>query len=259
MNIFKNKKSTQEPEHILFKKVKISNINFTEAYTTIKNNIAAKGYVCLTDVGVTIMATKDEELRRAIGKSLISIPDGMPLAWYAKLLGCKKVERIAGGELLKRLLEENNDLTHFLLGDTDQTITRVIQKAKNANKKIRITGYSPPFRKNFTPEDTRQIFDKINKAAPDIIWVSFGGGKQDKWMNLNMDLLDRGVMIGVGAAFRFYIGGLKIPPQIIQNLGLQWFYRMMGDPIRWLKRPFPLRLKFLMHFPVEVIYNRRLK
>lgn len=253
MNTLKDKRVSREPEHILFKQVKISNINFNEAYTTIKNNIATKGYVCLTDVGVAIMATKDDELRQAIWESLISIPDGMPLAWYGKLLGCKKIERIAGGEFLRSLLEGKNDLVHFLLGDTEKTIAQVIQKAKSVNINIQISGYSPPFVEKFTQDDTRKIFDKINEASPDIIWVSFGGGKQDKWMNQNMNLLDRGVMIGVGAAFRFYIGELKIPPQIIQNLGLQWFYRMLGDPIRWLKRPFPLRLKFLMNFPIEVI------
>ncbi|MBU0481703.1 MAG: WecB/TagA/CpsF family glycosyltransferase [Proteobacteria bacterium] len=252
----RKKQTAPEPEHVLFKKVKISNTNFTDAFRTIRDNIATRGYACLTDVGVVISATHDEELKRAVGRSLMSIPDGMPLAWYARLLGCRRVERIAGGELLQRLLEDDNGLTHFLLGDTDETISRVIEKASRMNRKIRITGYSPPFKTEFTPEDTRDIFAKINAVSPDIIWVSFGGGKQDKWMHRNVGLLERGVMIGVGAAFRFYTGELKTPPRIIQNLGLQWFYRMMGNPVRWFKRPFLLRLQFLMHFPIEVIKGR---
>jgi N-acetylglucosaminyldiphosphoundecaprenol N-acetyl-beta-D-mannosaminyltransferase len=257
MILLNNDIHLQYPDNIFFKSVKISDINFSEIFSVIKRNIDTKGYVCLIDVGVTIMATKDEELKKAIGKSLISVPDGMPLVWYGKLLGCKKIERIAGSELLKRLVEEGNGLSHFLLGDTEQTINRVIQKAKSVNRKIKITGYSPPFRDNFTPEDTREIFDRIKNTSPDIIWVSFGGGKQDKWMSHNQHFLDRGIMIGVGAAFRFYIGELEIPPPIIQNLGLQWFYRMMGNPVGWFKRQFPLRLKFLMHFPIEVIKAQR--
>ncbi|MFO7606551.1 MAG: WecB/TagA/CpsF family glycosyltransferase [Desulfurivibrionaceae bacterium] len=253
MDILKDQKNSLEPENILFKKVKISNTNLPEAFTAIKNNIDSKGYVCLVDVGVVIMATKDDELRQALWESLLSIPDGVPLAWYGRFLGCRNIERIAGGELLRRLLEEKNDLSHFLLGDTDQTINRIIRKAKSVNRDIRITGYSPPFKNDFTQEDSEKIIDKINRTSPDIIWVSFGGGKQDKWMKQNMDLLDRGVMIGVGAAFRFYIGELKTPPQMIQNLGLQWFYRMQANPRGWFKKAFPKRLKFLMHFPIEVI------
>lgn len=253
MKTVKNGRGLGEPEHVLFKDVKISNINFVEAYAKIKTNIVTKGYVCLTDVGVVIMATRDDELREAIKESLISIPDGMPLAWYGKLLGCKKIERIAGGELLRRLLEGHNGLRHFLLGDTENTIKRVIQKAKSINSDINISGYSPPFKEKFTADDNQKLFDKINAASPDIIWVSFGGGKQDKWMRQNLNLLDRGVMVGVGAAFKFYIGELKIPPQIVQDLGLQWVYRMMGNPLRWLRRAAPKRLEFIFHFPIEVI------
>ena len=256
MKSVNGKMKRDEPKYVLFKKIKIDNLNFKEVYAKIKNNIKTKGYVCLMDVGVLIKATKDSELRQAVNESLISIADGMPLAWYGILLGCKQIERIAGAELMRRLMEDDNGLSHFLLGDTEQTISQVIQKARAANNNMRIEGYSPPFKEEFTQKETTTLFDKIAKANPDIIWVSFGGGKQDKWMRQNLHRLDRGVMIGVGAAFRFYIGQLKIPPQIIQSLGLQWFYRMLASPKNWIKRAAPNRLEFIVNFPIEVIKAR---
>ncbi len=256
MELFNCKIIKKEPEHVQFKNVKIDNLDYRGVYAKIKNNIETKGYVCLTDVGVVMMATNDSELRQAVNESLISIPDGKPLAWYGVLLGCKKIERIAGAELLRRFLETDNGLSHFLLGDTEQTIAQVMEKARSANKYIRISGYSPPFKDTFTQDETRELFYKINKEKPDIVWVCFGGGKQDKWMHQHLHLLGRGVMIGVGAAFRFYIGKLKIPPQIIQDLGLQWFYRMMANPKGWLRKAAPKRIEFIVNFPVEVIKAR---
>ena len=54
--------------------------------------------------------------------------------------------------------------------------------------------------------------------------------KQEKWMYQNLSKLKRGIMIGVGAAFRYYIGELRVPPIIIQNIGLQWFSRLLQQP-----------------------------
>ncbi|MEI8210290.1 MAG: WecB/TagA/CpsF family glycosyltransferase, partial [Methylococcales bacterium] len=133
------------------------------------------------------------------------------------------------------------------------------------NSSIKISGYSPPF-KEFDDEDNELIMKKIKKAAPDIIWVCFGGWKQEKWMNHNICNLDKGVMIGVGAAFRWLIGDIITPPQIFQNMGFLWLFRMINDivkkPITSLKevhrrRQLSSKLIFMLHFPHEVIMARK--
>jgi N-acetylglucosaminyldiphosphoundecaprenol N-acetyl-beta-D-mannosaminyltransferase len=100
---------------------------------------------------------------------------------------------------------------------------RTSNKAINISRKINITGYSPPFR-NFTDDDNCNMTEKILKTSPDIIWVCFGGGKQEKWMMENIGKIEKGVMIGVGSALRWFTGDIKIPPEIFQKLCLQWIY-----------------------------------
>jgi N-acetylglucosaminyldiphosphoundecaprenol N-acetyl-beta-D-mannosaminyltransferase len=202
----------------------------------------------------------DRDLLNAINESLISIPDGTPLAWYGKLVGCKRIERIAGAELMRLMLEESHGFKHYLLGDTEQTIQLVMEKAKKKNKGLQINGHSPPFKEKFDQNDTLAMLDKIHKENPDIIWVCFGGGKQDKWMQQNFHLLNRGVMIGVGAAFRYYIGEIKIPPKIIQRIGLQWFFRMLDNPVKWFGAGVPRRhLTLAANFPSEIVKARKLR
>jgi N-acetylglucosaminyldiphosphoundecaprenol N-acetyl-beta-D-mannosaminyltransferase len=248
-----------EPEYVKFMDVKIDNLKFEGIYAKIQNNIEKKGYVCLTDSNnVIVAATRNRDLLDAINESLISIPDGTPLAWYGKLVGCKRIERISGAELMRLMLEETHGLKHYLLGDTEQTINRVIEKAKKKNKDLRINGHSPPFKEKFDRNDTLEMLDEIHKDNPDIIWVSFGGGKQDIWMQQNLHLLNRGVMIGVGAAFRYYIGEIKIPPKIIQRIGMQWFFRMLDNPSKWFKAGVPKRhLTLLANFPAEIVKARK--
>jgi len=241
---------------VRFLGVKISNIDYREIYQNIRHNIDMAPYICLTNVTTVIWASADRELLEAINGSLISVPDGMPLVWYGRIVGCQNIARVPGPELMSRLLAERDGFKHFLLGDTEETIEKVKEKARKVNKKIIVSGYNPPFKDEFSEADNIDIFDRIYEKEPDIIWVSFGGGKQDKWMHRNRHRLKRGVMIGVGAAFRFYIGEIKAPPKIFQDMGLQWLFRMVSTPgtIRPMLRTFP---KFIFHFPREVIAARK--
>lgn len=226
--------------YVHYKQVKISNISYRKVKDVVRNVINQKqrGYICLTDVSNLMVASKNEQLRGAINSSMLSLADGMPLTWYARMVGCKEIERISGASLMTRFFADMNGCRHYLLGDTEQTIERVIATAKELNSKIEISGHSPPF-KLFDDRDNLEMLEKIRAAEPDIIWVSFGGWKQEKWMNQNIASLDRGVMIGVGAAFRFFIGDIITPPQIFQNMGLQWVFRLAQhlakDPRGWLK------------------------
>ena len=243
-------------ENVRFKGVKIDNVSFGDVYRNIEENIEKRGYICLTDVRNVICALEDREMFHATNNSLLSLADGMALAWYARLSGYKGIERIPGAKLMARLMEGPDRYRHFLLGDTEETINRIIERAEKANPKVHVTGYSPPFKAEFDYDDNERIFQRIERANPDIIWVSLGGVKQDKWMYNNFQHVDRGIMIGVGAAFRYYIGELKVPPKIVQTLALQWLFRMIQVPEFRRSGVVTVRLKFLSHLPWEVIKSR---
>ncbi len=239
-----------------FRGIKINNVGLDNIHEVIANNRYGMGYVCLTEVRNVITATRDKELRDAINGSLLSIADGTPLAWFGRLSGCRRIQRVAGFDLLASMLEADNGFKHFLLGDTEDVISKVIAKAKKANGNLRITGYSPPFKEHFSEDDNNTIFDNIKRADPDIVWVSLGGGKQEKWMHQNLNRLERGTMAGVGAAYRFYIGQIYVPPKVVQKLGLQWLFRMMGSSrvFHMMIRTHP---KFCFYFPLELWRARR--
>lgn len=255
----------EENKIVNFLGVKIDIVNYNRVRdiitTTLQND--RKGYICVNDVGNVIAATQDRRLFQAINSSLISLADGTPLAWFAKLAGYKEIERIAGMDIMVNQFLERDGRKHFLLGDTENRINRVIKKAKHLNSSIRIAGYSPPF-KEFDKEDNRLILDRLNSEKPDIIWVSFGGGKQEKWMHDNIDKLDRGIMVGIGAAFKWFLGELLVPPKVFQRMGLQWLFRftqmmLFTRPrdMKRAKRALRQRWIFALSFPKELRLARK--
>jgi N-acetylglucosaminyldiphosphoundecaprenol N-acetyl-beta-D-mannosaminyltransferase len=246
---------TEKRAHFFFKGIKVSEIDLAGLQHLIAEILSANGsdYFCLTDVGNLMMAQNDLQLAKAINQAAASIADGMPLAWFGKLIDHKKVQRISGVTLFQHLLQHSS-YKHFLLGDTVEMHKNVIGRARKIRPDLQIAGYSPPFKVKFTDKDNEVILSKIREKQADIIWVSFGGGKQEKWMLQNAANLHRGIMIGIGAAFKFYTGELKVPPKLIQQLGLQWLSRATKNPQRWMtKGPFKYRLLFFLNFPFEFV------
>lgn len=247
--------NNEEAKNFRFKGVKIDNVGLEDVIGIISNNIHQKGYICVNDVRNIMVAINDKNLFDAINGSLLSIADGTPLTWYARLLGSKRIQRVAGFELMANMMRSDNGFKHYLLGDTEETIGRVIAKARIENINIQVAGHSPPFREQFSELDNDEIFKRINGEDPDIVWVSFGGVRQEKWMHQNIGKLRRGILVGIGAAFRFYIGDLYIPPKVFQRLGMQWFFRMIQSQraFRMYIRIIP---KFCFYFPSEVMKGR---
>ena len=64
---------------------------------------------------------------------------------------------------------------------------------------INIAGsISPPFRE-LSEEEDASVVAKINKADPDILFVSLGAPKQERWMAAHKGRI-KAVQLGVGAA-----------------------------------------------------------
>jgi N-acetylglucosaminyldiphosphoundecaprenol N-acetyl-beta-D-mannosaminyltransferase len=258
---------SEKTAYVKYGDVKISDVNYQSALSLVQQTIAKRerGYICLNDVSNIVTATRDDQMRAAINGSLLSLADGAPVAWYGRLAGCREIERVSGVTLMAGLLADLSGCRHYLLGDTEETIARVIAKAKELKPDIEISGFSPPFRE-FTEEDNRQILENIAQVDPDVVWVSFGGGKQEKWMMEQIAHIDHGVMVGAGAAFKFLIGDILTPPVIFQKLGLQWVFRLVQGFLRSpstcvktvrTRKVLSNKVIFLVKLPGEILAARQ--
>ena len=98
-----------------------------------------------------------------------------------------------------------------------------------------VGGYSPPFRA-LTDDERDWVVDDINRSKADVVWVGTGQPKQEIWMREMRPLLDAPMLIGVGAAFDFHAGLVPQAPTWMQNVGLEWVYRLSKEPRRLWRR-----------------------
>jgi N-acetylglucosaminyldiphosphoundecaprenol N-acetyl-beta-D-mannosaminyltransferase len=61
----------------------------------------------------------------------------------------------------------------------------------------------------------------------------------------------------VGAAFNFHAGQLAQAPRLLQDLGLEWFFRLVKEPVRLWKRYLLLNPLFVTLLAAQRLGLRR--
>ena len=220
--------------------VPFDNVTTDQTLETISGMIASRKphYIATANVDFTALAMYDEELRRILLDAHLVVCDGMPLVWASRWLGNALPERVAGSDLVPKLLTiatEKNWSVYFL-GGQEEVAQKAIQKVREGHPKLRIAGMlSPPF-KPLQEMDHIGICAQIRATDPDLLFVSFGCPKQEKWIAMNYQRAGAPVTIGVGATIDFLAGRMKRAPRWMQLTGLEWLFRLLQEPRRLFKR-----------------------
>jgi len=247
------------PQRVNILGVGVSAITLEMAVEIIEEWIACREshYVCVTGFHGVMESWRDKELRRIHNRAGLVTPDGMPLVWLSRLKGFHHVERVYGPDLMLALCERSvaKGYRHFFYGGAEGVPEQLASVLQKRFPGLQVAGtFSPPFRP-LTPEEKKQVVQRINEAAPDIVWVGLSTPKQERWMAEHVGRLTAPVLIGVGAAFDFLTGRKPQAPRWMQRAGLEWLFRLLTEPRRLWKRYLPnipifWILVFLQHLRV---------
>lgn len=214
--------------------VSITNLSSTISYLSncIKNNIF--GYVCVTNARTTYLANHDNSYCNIQNNSLLTVPDGMPLVWIAHNNSHKNVGKVSGKDLMDALFQISieNGYSHYFYGCSENTINLLRENlsAKYPGLNIK-AAISPPFQP-LEDYDIDALANHINNLKPTFFWCGLGAPKQERLMALIQPHLKHTISIGVGLAFEYFAGTVKRVPKKIEQLGLEWLYRCIQQPIK---------------------------
>jgi N-acetylglucosaminyldiphosphoundecaprenol N-acetyl-beta-D-mannosaminyltransferase len=193
------------------------------------------GYICLPNTYLIVKSYYNKKINQIINHSVLTLPDGKPLELVARLRGTTHIRSVSGYWLLFELLK--SPLTHYFYGADKATTEKIKTNLANKFPSAKIMGFSsPPFLSENEIPANQQIkhdIDNINKLKPDIIWIGISSPKQDILMDHSISLLNRGLMIGVGAVFNYVAGTHKISPEWMKKLGIRWIFRLFQEPRLW--------------------------
>ena len=228
----------------MFEKLKIVSLNidhlsFSKSLDQVTEWALNKrsSYVCFANVHMIIEAYKNHSFLVKVNDADLVLADGKPVAIACKILHHKKQERISGMDLAPRVLEKANEnkLSVFVYGSTAEVHDAIKEKINFKYPDIVLGGFiSPPFR-NLTENEIQNDIETINRSGPHIILVALGCPKQEKWMAENSNKINA-VLLGIGGALPVIAGIHKRAPRWMQNMALEWLYRLIQQPGRLFKR-----------------------
>ena len=197
-----------------------------------------KGYICVADGVVMNTANRNPDYLKVVNGSMFSICDSSWVPVYIRFIYGIKYEQYCGSEIFKDIVSARKYRMMFM-GTSQETLDGLKRELIKWNPDVEGMQFVElPFRK-VEDFDYPEIAKIIEADGAKIIWVALGAPKQERFMNLLLPHLTQGVMIGVGAAFKFYSGTAESRcPAWMQKAHLEFIYRILQDPKKQLKRCF---------------------
>ena len=246
----KTQKLLNEPIRVNVIDVPISVVNLDIALKFVEDNLDnIRGeYICASNAHTTVMAHENREYMNIQSSSLMSLPDGKPLANTGNKKGYKEMEKTTGLHFMQAIFESNKlkDCKHYFYGNNKENLDLMIEKVKEKYPNLNICGYEPSIFRELTDKEVDELAERINNSKADFVWVGIGAPKQEKLM-YRLNGKTNSIMTGVGGAFNILADIVNDAPKWMQKAGLEWFYRLIKDPKRLFKRYLITNSKFIWY------------
>jgi len=223
----------------------------SEAKTAIAERRHSFVFACANPHSLVI-AQHDPEFRDALEGASAVVADGVGCQWGAALSGISIGPRITGMDFfLATMLALNKDgKKAFFFGSSDAVLSKLKDRVQRDFPRVRLRSLSPPFR-TWSDDENRQMVEQIREFKPDVLWVGMTAPKQEKWVAVNKQQLAVPVIGSIGAVFDYYAGTTRRAPQWICDIGLEWLYRLPGEPKRLWRRTLVSAPRFLWYVWLE--------
>ena len=198
-----------------------------------------------------VSARNDKDLSNRINRG-VAVCDSKIIEFALRIF-FPKYRRIRGVDFLRTfLILDSPDNKHFFLGGNQETLLQVKKVVTELFPKTEVVEmFSPPFSELI---DWKGCCSTISSTGASIIWVSLGSPKQDIVASQISEFLEVRVT-AIGAVVDFFSNRKQEAPKLIQNLGLEWLFRLLSEPRRLRKRYILGNSVFLLHLPMQIMKN----
>lgn len=209
-------------------------------------------HMCVNAANV-VLANDDPDYRRLLGRADAIGADGQPFIWAARLLGHRLPGRVAGIDLMERLLARARAAGWgvYLVGARGPVVERLADQLTADG--VQVVGYRDGY---FGLEDGAEVAGEIVKSGADVVFVGMPTPVKEQFIVDHLAPAGVPVAIGVGGSFDVLAGELRRAPRLMQRVGLEWLFRLLQEPRRLFGRYASTNTKFLA-MVVRAAFQRR--
>jgi len=212
--------------------VRIHHVTLPQAVDAVRSLLRAGGTHQVITVNATMLvrAAREDQVRHALNQATLAVPDGAGVLLAARLRGRPPFTRVPGIDLVGALcaMAAAEGYRVFLLGAAPGVAAAAAEVLRRQHPGLAVAGVMHGY-----VEDDASVVDEIRRTAPHLLFVAMGFPKQEFWIAAHRDRLGVPVSMGVGGTFDVLAGRLRRAPRWVQQVGLEWAYRLVQEPRRW--------------------------
>lgn len=211
--------------------------------------------VITANSAILCMMRSDAELRDACLAGDLIVADGMSVVWTSRMTDAPFPERIAGVDLMGRLLEVGSEhrLSAYFLGAKPEVVSTLATLCAERYPGLTVAGYRDGY---FSPSDHAAIVEEIRELAPHFLFVGMPSPFKETWCERHRERLNVPVIMGVGGSFDVHAGHVRRAPQWLQDIGMEWSWRLMMEPRKMWRRYLTTNSEFAWLATREILSRR---
>jgi len=233
-----SKLSSSEPAWLLG--VRVDRISQQQAIAQIDqlvthHNESSTPLLCQQVVTVNtefvMMAQHNTVFRNVINHAALVVADGIGIVWGTRYIGKATPERVTGTDTLVELAKlcASKGYRLYLLGAAPGVAEEASTRLQTLAPGLQVAG---TYAGSPSPTEEDALIEQVRLAKADILCVAYGAPAQELWIARNLSRLPVAVAMGVGGAYDFLSGRQRRAPYIMQQMGLEWLYRLYREPWR---------------------------
>jgi N-acetylglucosaminyldiphosphoundecaprenol N-acetyl-beta-D-mannosaminyltransferase len=196
------------------------------------------GTVYTPNVDHIVQAEHDEAFRAVYDRATLSLVDGTPVLWAARLLGTPLPEKLSGSDMFEPLLERavQEQMRVVLLGGGPGVAELAAKNLREQMPGLQVVDTLAPRLGLSATDEEHACVERLARAKADLIFVCLGAPKQEFFSDRNLRALAPAVLVCFGAAVDFAAGTVPRAPAWVSRVGLEWAFRLGREPRRLAAR-----------------------
>ena len=201
------------------------------------------------------MIRHDPALALACRAAHLTVADGMSVVWALRASGQPAPERVAGVDLMARLLAAAGAqrLRVYFLGARPEVVKKLVERSRVRYPGIEIAGFRDGY---FGPEDHQTIVEEIRASGAHMLFVGMPTPFKEIWCERYRRRLGVPIIFGVGGSFDVLAGFVRRAPHWLQAMGLEWFWRLLMEPRKLWRRYLTTNAEFIWLAGREIFARR---
>jgi N-acetylglucosaminyldiphosphoundecaprenol N-acetyl-beta-D-mannosaminyltransferase len=195
------------------------------------------------NVAKFVYMQKNQELRDDVLTADIIGIDGMGIVLAARLFGISVPERVAGVDLMERLLETcaAKGYRPYFLGATEKALSLALHNLRIRFPNLEFAGAQHGY---YPHESEADVVAAIRASGADCLFIGMPTPHKERFLAAYRDTISVPFIMGVGGGIDIIAQITKRAPVWMQRIGLEWLYRIMQEPRRMWKRYLTTNMAF---------------